>query len=160
MHVEIEAARVARVAAGFDWSWTVDDLESFCAAVGWELTELRPRGGSIQTDFDINAPTARVYAPNRWMDYISVRITDFLDDDVDMATARPILVDCFGRTVSALGSVLGTPTRLEPGYEPDVLWYLPNVVVSLSLTVVGIHLAIKRPGYQARMDEPEPEYEE
>ncbi|MEU4412688.1 DUF6301 family protein [Nocardia salmonicida] len=161
MHVEIEgAARVARIAAGFDWSWTIDDLESFCAEVGWELAERRPLGATIQTDFDISVPTARVYAPNRWMDYISARISDFLDDDIDVSSVHPLLVDGFERAIAELDLVLGTPTRLEPGYEPVALWYLPNVVVSLSFTAVGIQLATKRPGYQAFIDESDPEREE
>lgn len=50
MHVDIEGAtRIARLAAEFDWTWSVDDLEPFCAQAGWEVVELDQTGASIRT---------------------------------------------------------------------------------------------------------------
>ena len=50
MHVDIEGAtRIARLAAEFDWTWAVDDLEPFCAQAGWEVVELDQTGASIRT---------------------------------------------------------------------------------------------------------------
>ncbi len=41
MHVDIEGAtRIVRLAAEFDWTWALDDLEPFCAQAGWEVVEL------------------------------------------------------------------------------------------------------------------------
>ena len=57
MHVDIEGAtRIARLAAEFDWTWAVDDLEPFCAQAGWELVEFGQTGGSIRTDLRVGRP--------------------------------------------------------------------------------------------------------
>ena len=62
MHVDIEGAtQIARLAAEFDWTWAVDDLEPFCAQAGWELVELRHAGGSIRTNFHVSRPTANMF---------------------------------------------------------------------------------------------------
>ena len=62
MHVDIEGAtRIARLAAEFDWTWAVDDLEPFCAQAGWELVELRQGGASIRTNLHVSRPKANMF---------------------------------------------------------------------------------------------------
>ncbi|AGT95606.1 hypothetical protein O5Y_28945 [Rhodococcus erythropolis CCM2595] len=136
MHVDIEGAtRIARLAAEFDWTWAVDDLEPFCAQAGWELVELRQGGASIRTNLHVCRPKA-------------------------MTVVRPLLDEGFANLTAALTSVLPIPTYSEPGPEATIRWDLPKVVVELSMRPRAIHLQLTSPKYQAWVDEPEPEDED
>eukprot|EP01133_Synstelium_polycarpum_P023764 gene23764-28493_t len=159
MHVDIEGAtRIARLAAEFDWTWAVDDLEPFCAQAGWELVELRHAGGSIRTNFHVSRPTANMFGRQHRMDSISILVTDVADDATPLTVVRPLLVEGFTNLDVALTALLGTATSAEP--EATIRWDLPKAVITLNLGVSAIHLHLKSPGYQAWADEPEPEYED
>ncbi|QBJ97443.1 hypothetical protein ERC79_16985 [Rhodococcus sp. ABRD24] len=161
MHVDIEGAtRIARLAADFDWTWTVDDLDPFCSQAGWELVELRQGGGSIRTNFNVSRPKANVYRENRSMEYISILVTDLADDATPMTVVRPLLVEGFTNLDVALTALLGTATSAEPGPTAALRWDLPKAVITLNLSVSAIFLDLTSPGYQAWLDEPEPEYED
>ena len=161
MHVDIEGAtRIARLAAEFDWTWTIDDLEPFCTQAGWELVELMQGGASIRTNFHVSLPKANMYRFNRSMQYISILVTDVADDATPMTVVRPLLDEGFTNLDVALTALLGTAPIAEPGPEAFIRWDLPKVVVELSMSFSAIHLDLTSPGYQAWMDEPEPEYED
>ena len=161
MHVDIEGAtRIARLAAGFDWTWAVDDLEPFCAQAGWELVELRQAGGSIRTNFHVSRPRANMYGRNRSMDTISIFVTDLVDDATPMTVLRPLLDEGFTNLDVAFTALLGTATSAEPGPGATIRWDLSKVVVILSMSPSAIHLRLASPTYQAWVDEPEPEYED
>ncbi|NKS83195.1 hypothetical protein A6411_04130 [Prescottella equi] len=161
MHVDIEGStRIARLAAEFDWTWAVDDLEPFCAQAGWELVELREGGGSIRTDLHVSRPKANMYRHNRSMEYISILVTDLADDATPMTVVRPLLDEGFTNLDVALTALLGTATSAEPGPTAVLRWDLPKAVITLDLSVSAIFLDLTSPEYQAWMDEPEPEYED
>jgi hypothetical protein len=101
-----------------------------------------------------------MYGRKRSMDNISAFITDVADIETPMTQVRPLLVEAFANLTTALTPVLGTPTRSEPGPEANIRWDLPKSVIVLSMSISAIHLDLKRPGYQAWIDEPEPEYED
>ena len=133
MHVDIEGAtRIARLAAEFDWTWAVDDLEPFCAQAGWELVELRHAGGSIRTNFHVSRPTANMFGRQHRMDSISILVTDVADDATPMTLVRPLLVEGFTNLDVALTALLGTAVdghRKLPtgGHLWRILWpwFLP-----------------------------------
>ncbi|MBT2263679.1 DUF6301 family protein [Rhodococcus erythropolis] len=159
MHVDIEGAtRIARLAAEFDWTWAVDDLEPFCTQAGWDLVELRHAGGSIRTNFHVSQPTANMFGRQHRMDSISILVTDVADDATPMTVVRPLLDEGFTNLDVALTALLGTATSAEP--EATIRWDLPKAVITLNRGVSAIHLHLKSPGYQAWADEPEPEYED
>ncbi|MFC8930489.1 DUF6301 family protein [Rhodococcus sp. NPDC057135] len=161
MHVDIEGAtRIARLAAEFDWTWAVDDLEPFCAQAGWELVELRQGGGSIRTNLHVSRPKASMFRRNRSMHYISIFVSDLADLGVPKAEVRPLLVEGFTNLDVAFTALLGTATSAEPGSEATIRWDLPKAVITLHRGFSAIHVALKSPKYQAWMDEPEPEYED
>ncbi|BCN65235.1 DUF6301 family protein [Prescottella equi] len=161
MHVDIEGAtRIARLAAEFDWTWAVDDLEPFCAQAGWELVELREGGGSIRTNLHVSRPGAHMFGRQHRMDWISIYVTDLADDATPMTVVRPLLDEGFTNLDVALTALLGTATSAEPGPEAVLRWDLPKAVITLNLGVSAIDLRLKSPGYQAWRDEPEPEYED
>ena len=161
MHVDIEGAtRIARLAAEFDWTWTVDDLEPFCTQAGWEVVELDQNGASIRTNLHVSRPKANMYRFNRSMQYISILVTDLADDATPMPVVRPLLDEGFTNLDVALTALLGAATSAEPGPEAVLRWDLPKAVITLNLSVSAIFLDLKSPEYQAWMDEPEPEYED
>ena len=161
MHVDIEGAtRIARLAAEFDWTWAVDDLEPFCTQAGWELVELRQYGASIRTNFHVSRPEAHLYRRNRSMRYFSTYVSDVADDATPMAVVRPLLDEGFTNLVVAFTALLGTATSAEPEPKAALRWDLPKAVISLHLSVSAIDLRLTSPGYQAWVDEPEPEYED
>ncbi|AZI64948.1 DUF6301 family protein [Rhodococcus qingshengii] len=161
MHVDIEGAtRIARLAAEFDWTWAVDDLEPFCAQAGWELVELRQGGGSIRTNLHVCRPKANMFGRQHRMDWISIFVSDVADDATPMTVVRPLLVEGFTNLDVAFTALLGTATSAEPGPEATIRWDLPKAVITLHRGVSAIHLRLTSPGYQAWVDEPEPEYED
>ncbi|WP_027503352.1 DUF6301 family protein [Rhodococcus sp. UNC363MFTsu5.1] len=161
MHVDIEGAtRIARLAAEFDWTWAVDDLEPFCAQAGWELVELRQGGASIRTTINVSRPESVMYRRNRSMRYFSAYVSDVADNATPMTVVRPLLDEGFTNLAVAFTALLGAATSAEPGPEAVLRWDLPKAVISLHLGFRAIHLDLTSPGYQAWLDEPEPEYED
>ncbi|PXX52621.1 hypothetical protein DFR70_1326 [Nocardia tenerifensis] len=157
MHVDIEGTkRIARLAAGYDWSWTIDDLSPFCAQAGWEMVESDDLGASIQTDLEVSRPEAIMYGRNRRMDYFIAFVTDLAEDDTPMSEVRPVLDEGFADISAELTALFGAPARFEPGVEANVRWDLPEITIALGQSFGALHLYLKSPKYQARMDEPEP----
>jgi hypothetical protein len=161
MHVDIEGAtRIARLAAEFDWTWSVDDLEPFCAQAGWEVVELDQTGASIRTGLRVGQSESIMFGRQHRMDWISIFVSDVADDATPMTVVRPLLVEGFTNLDVAFTALLGTATSAEPGPEATIRWDLPKVVVELGMSPRAIHLQLTSPKYQAWVDEPEPEYED
>ncbi|MGB3362341.1 MAG: DUF6301 family protein [Rhodococcus qingshengii] len=161
MHVDIEGAtRIARLAAEFDWTWSVDDLEPFCAQAGWEVVELDQTGASIRTGLRVGRPESIMFGRQHRMDWISIFVSDVADDATPMTVVRPLLVERFTNLDVAFTALLGTATSAEPGPEATIRCDLPKAVITLNLGFSAIHLHLTSPGYQAWVDEPEPEYED
>ena len=161
MHVDIEGAtRIARLAAEFDWTWSVDDLEPFCARAGWEVVELDQTGASIRTGLRVGRPESIMFGRQHRMDWISIFVSDVADDATPMTVVSPLLVEGFTNLDVAFTALLGTATSAEPGPEATIRWDLPKAVITLNLGFSAIHLHLTSPGYQAWVDEPEPEYED
>ena len=161
MHVDIEGAtRIARLAAEFDWTWAIDDLEPFCAQAGWEVVELDQTGASIRTGLRVGQPESIMFGRNRSMRYISIFVSDVADDATPMTVVRPLLVEGFTNLDVAFTALLGTATSAKPEPKAALRWDLPKAVITLNRGVSAIHLRLKSPEYQAWIDEPEPEYED
>ena len=160
MHVDIEGAtRIARLAAEFDWTWAVDDLEPFCARAGWEVVELDQTGASIRTGLRVGRPESIMFGRQHRMNWISIFVTDVADDATPMTVVRPLLDEGFTNLDVAFTALLGTATSAELEPKAALRWDLPKAVISLHLGVNAIDLRLTSPGYQAWVDEPEPEYE-
>ncbi|MDH6279095.1 DUF6301 family protein [Prescottella agglutinans] len=161
MHVDIEGAtRIACLAAEFDWTWAVDDLEPFCSHAGWGLVESDQNGASMRTNLHVSRPKANMFSRNSSMRYISTFVSDLADIGTPKAEVRPLLVEGFTNLDVAFTALLGTAASAEPGPEATIRWDLPKAVITLNLGFSAIHLHLKSPTYQAWMDEPEPEYED
>lgn len=158
MHVDIDGAtRIARAASEFDWTWYTDDIDRFCAVMGWELTRRGENGGDIRTDLPINRPELHASWRKRSVNYLSVWVSDIAG--VADQDQRRILVEGFSDVRAALVEILGQPTEILPGDEPEIRWDFPKVVLFISLDLRTIALEIVSPEHQAWKDEMR-EYEE
>ncbi|WP_331757940.1 DUF6301 family protein (plasmid) [Nocardia sp. NBC_01377] len=175
MQVDYDGAvRIARLAAAFDWSWTVADVEPFCAAAGWRFEPFPKTSKTLSlqvtTDLAINRQDglarASVLEVKRWrpsrtmLNDFSVYITDVTTvGDVDAD-----LTDAFAGLTARLTSELAEPTRWATGdddLDQEVGWELPKSVIVLSASYPvqsppkptgAIRLKLINPVYQAFND--------
>ena len=157
MHADIDGAiRIARLAAGFDWTWTNDNLEQFCRIANWQKSVRDDFGAKIQTDLNISSPGAlavsddrfcRYWLPEGQFVYITAGLTDSpVDDSPETQLA---LIDGFSEIHSQIHSEFGKSWRL-PGNRPRVFWDLPNValVLTADFDYLEISLEIANTTYQ------------
>lgn len=150
MHADIESAvRIARLAAGFDWAWTLDNLEQFCSLAGWQQPVPDEYGAEIRTDLNVSSPLAlavndarfcRDWLPGGQMVYVTVYLTD--DPIVDSPEIQKVLVDWFAELAGRLCSALGAPVRLF-GSQPKIFWDLPKVALVLSVDFDRLEISLR-----------------
>ncbi len=158
MHVDIGGAtRVARLAAEFDWTWSVDDIPRFCKSTGWEILQSGEYGAELRTDLQVQHPTASAFWQKRTISYITIDITDSAENDFSERVSGEHAVEGFTDLSAALTAVLGAPSRHAPGADATVGWNAPDAVINLSSIPDAINLHIVNPEYQAWLDEPEDE---
>ncbi|WP_405164773.1 DUF6301 family protein [Nocardia sp. NBC_01499] len=154
MHADIEGAiRIARLAAEFDWTGKVDDVEPFCAAAGWELVQGEGISPWIRTDFAVNRPIAAVDLMKRRIDLLSIYATDVADVEAPYARVKGEVYDCFVELGQALTETLGPPTRREAGEDAMLGWDLPKIVVELTTSIGAVYLDLVSCEYRAELDE-------
>ena len=146
------------LAAEFDWTWAIDDLEPFCTQAGRGRVESDQNGALMRTNLHVGRPEADMFGRHPRMDWISIYVTDLAEGRHAHDSGSPVA----GRRVHgldvALTALLGTATSAEPGPEAALRWDLAKAVITLNLDPSAIYLELKRPKYQAWVDEPEPEY--
>lgn len=138
MHADIEGAvRIARLAADFDWTWTVENLELFCRVAGWQqpAPDEFGYGAEIQTDLSVSRPAA--YAaydsscyrltglPDGEVPYIVVAVSDAMPGD--SAEVHEALINSFSEMTARLVREFGQPFRLHGG-RTRIGWDLPGLV--------------------------------
>ncbi|QVI19079.1 hypothetical protein KHQ06_21705 [Nocardia tengchongensis] len=138
MHADIEGAvRIARLAADFEWTWTVENIERFCRIAGWQqpVSDEFGFGAEILTDLRVSRPAA--YAaydsdfyqltglPEGEVPYIVVALSDAIPGD-SPEIYEP-LVDSFSEITDRLVPAFGQPFRLH-GDRPRIVWDLPGLV--------------------------------
>ncbi|MFX0581170.1 DUF6301 family protein [Nocardia nepalensis] len=156
MHADIEGAiRIAGLAAQFDWSGKIDDIEPFCAVAGWEIVHEEGMDPLIRTDLAVNRPVAYIYLRKRRMDYLSIYVTDAAAPDVIPLEVEPELRGCFTDLGRALTETLGAPTRHDT--DEELRWDLSEIVIRLVRGIGSVDIDLVGRQYQAEMDEPEPE---
>ncbi|MFI9504634.1 DUF6301 family protein [Nocardia sp. NPDC052566] len=154
MHADIDGAvRIARLAAEFDWTGKVNDLEPFCAAAGWELVQGEDISPWIRTDFAVNSPVAPVHLMKRQIDLVSIYATDLADPEAPYTLVEREVNDCFVELGQALTDTLGTPTRREAGDDAMLGWDLPKIVIRLTASDAIVVLELVSRQYQAELDE-------
>ncbi|WP_327144417.1 DUF6301 family protein [Nocardia sp. NBC_01327] len=145
MQVDIQGAvEIARIATEPDWDWSTDGLRRFCAAAGWEITNQNGSGSaSLRTTLRVGRPKSRVYGNPRKTNLITTFVTDVADP------ATPGLSDwlagTFDQLRAAFTTILGEPSRYEPGREATISWDRPNLTIELSMIWQAISMRLVRP---------------
>ncbi|WP_405164774.1 DUF6301 family protein [Nocardia sp. NBC_01499] len=163
MYADIEGAiRVVRLAAEFDWTGKIDDVEPLCGAAGWEIVEEEGKIPVIRTDLAVNDPFASIHRRKRRMDYLSIYVTDVAPPDSIPLDVEPELRAHFTDLGQALTETLGAPTRHDIGIDIDetLRWDLSQIVIRLVRSIGAVYVDVVGRQYQAEMDEPEPEDED
>ncbi|MEV0339169.1 DUF6301 family protein [Nocardia sp. NPDC050713] len=154
MHVDIEgAARTARMAAEFGWTWYLDkDLPGFCDVAGWSLGESTEYRTNLHTDLRLQRPHASVTRRKRMFDKMSVLVSDKIDSSASWAQRQRSLVDGFAALGNGLFPVMGSPTRLAPGEDAMMSWEHPRVWIELKVVYDTVNLNLISQEWQATAD--------
>ncbi|QCQ92947.1 DUF6301 family protein [Rhodococcus sp. SGAir0479] len=142
------AAEIVRLAAEFEWTWSRDDLDRFCAAAGWTVTEYRELGASITTGLNIARPGGTANLDVNSVKKIDFGVTDSLGEQE--AESSGLLGVWFTGLCSRLLTELGLPTRREEG---RMRWDLPTVVVTAFRGERKDFVSIASPQYEAEQDQ-------
>ncbi|MCM6774658.1 DUF6301 family protein [Nocardia sp. CDC159] len=153
MQADLEgAAQIARTAAGFDWTWTRDDVERFASELGWHVAEVRELGATLTTNLSVDRPVVNVHFGGNYFSAADEAVEDFsiyVSDVAPTGDAAPI-------EVLAVLSDLATRVEVElgeselDGADLDSMfrWDFDRVVVTLSATRYAVRLKLINPEYQ------------
>ncbi|MFI5775976.1 DUF6301 family protein [Nocardia sp. NPDC051570] len=154
MHADLEgAAQIARTAAGFDWTWTRDDVERFARVVGWSVTEVRRLGATLTTGLSVDRPVVNVHFGGNYFSAADETIEDL---SVYVADVVPSGDDAVSSDVLTALADLATRVEAELG-EPEVhavevgavfSWDFDDVVITLNATHSSVYLDLINPQYQ------------
>lgn len=159
MRADIDrAAQAVRVAAEFNWTWTVDDLQPFCDRVGWQLSGHDQGSPSVTTNLEVNRSDALLFIadasriePRRLIKQIAFRASDVVLDRTDLQQELDeVFDDLVQRVFEAIGQ---RPTGwwIEP--TRGLQWDLPAVVVTAKISATSVYVYLVSPAYQRTKDE-------
>lgn len=156
------AARIARAAAEFDWTWTTSDVARFCEMVGWRVddrgdlglimsTDLRVRR-RVSTAFTDSGVAPQLAAAGQDIENFSTYVADYplparLPTPAEVSVQYGLLR---GRLIADLGQPIrrsGAPDR------PQISWEFANVVLFLSQLSRSVNLDFVNPLYQQWEDD-------
>ncbi|MFI9504636.1 DUF6301 family protein [Nocardia sp. NPDC052566] len=159
MHADIEGAiRIARLAAQFNWTGTIDDVEPFCATAGWEILHEEGKIPVIQTNLTVNRPLATIHQRKQRMNYLSIYVTDAPAPDFIPLEIESELRGHFTDLGRALTETLGGPTH--DNADNVLRWDLGEIVIRSKKGIGAVYIDLVGRQYQAELDEPDPEDEE
>ena len=155
MQVDIDGAcRIARLATELHWTWYYDtDIPHLCRTTGWEITRSEEDHAEIRTDLRIQRPEADVSKQKRIVRYVTILVTDVLDQDVPWDEVQRLMVDAFADLSAGLMEVLGDPVRRKPGIDAEMGWDGQNVSINLVAAPRSIDLSLHSPEYQATLSD-------
>jgi hypothetical protein len=160
MHADIDGAlEAAHIATGFTWSWTGDNLGTFLDALGWQVPERGPFDWPSTSPLRINRPTALVSGDAGEISWVTLRVTDHLDNPDDPGAVE-FLANAFAELADRLTSAYGEPAERITGDEPQLHWHLGRVNIELADLTDRIYVRFVNPVYQARMEAIPPVREE
>lgn len=154
MRADIDrAVEIARVASHFDWTWTLEDLEPFCALLGWQIDSVTDKSASLTTNLMIDFPEAdfHVGRDRTVMDWLRVQITDIAAADSSPA----FVIDAFADMTERITAELGPPFRKDPGRTSEIGWRRRNVVVTLVNMNVALFLRVGSLALEEWLNSPE-----
>ncbi|MGY4103608.1 DUF6301 family protein [Nocardia sp. R16R-3T] len=151
MQDDIDRAQQAvRIAARLDWTWSLDDIERFSAATGWNVTRRSQFGAGLATSFVVRRSEAGFSIRGEVINAISFTVVDTAVRDG--SAAPEVVLDSFAELGGRMVTELGEPSRRRPGVEPWIRWDLANLVVFLDATDALVVVRLVSPDYQRKQD--------
>lgn len=147
------AARIARIGAHFDWTWTRTDIPRFCEITGFQEIGPNALGIGLLSNLDVSRSDVYVCTDRgtaRELAEAGQEIEDISICVADLATCPPPhtnteVAQQHSRLLERLITELGPPTR-QP--YPETLWEMPTVVVALLALDDTVDLGFTNPIYQ------------
>jgi hypothetical protein len=160
MHADIDGAlEAARIATGFAWSWTENDLDPLAEALGWQITERRNRGATLTTTLRVGNPIGLVSSGDGEIKWITAQAAD-CDSNPPSLPESGLLADTFAELTDQLTAAYGEPAKTIDDDEPQIHWHLNGLNIELTKVADSIFIRFVNPIYQARMDAIPPMLEE
>lgn len=162
MKADIDGAvRIARIASGFDWTWTEQDVSRFCQAAQWNiLHEDRGYGPTLRTNLEVHLPQCQAYLSWRWMDRQNGsagaidRLVVYVADSGQSTSAKPLSDALHHQLRDRLIEELGPVSEYVFGEDLETdYWRGPDVVISLAAHDTFIHMDLVSPRYQRSLDD-------
>ncbi|WP_141808772.1 DUF6301 family protein [Nocardia bhagyanarayanae] len=140
------AGEIVRLAAEFDWTWSLEDQDLFYASAGWTVTERWPSGTDIVTDLEVNQAAGRSFCLEGRLRYIEYRATDTLDAD-DLESSE-LTKRWFVQLSQRITSVLGLKPEPLLGMAVEFRWDHPRVVVFTCHRENYVYITLVNPQHQ------------
>ncbi|MGW5452286.1 DUF6301 family protein [Nocardia sp. NPDC003979] len=162
MRADIDGTvRIARIARGFGWTWTEQDVTRFCRAARWSiLHEDRDYGPILRTNLEIHLPQCHVTFDREFMgrhdggNEVMLEMSVYVAVSERSNTDRAQLVAAHRQLRDRLIEALGPTSPYITGEDFDTdYWRRPDVVVSVASHDDSIHMTFVNPRYQRWMDE-------
>ncbi|MFD9992096.1 DUF6301 family protein [Bacillus cereus] len=150
------AARIARIASGFDWEWSDRDIPRFCQAAGWRvLHDDRRFGATLGTNLAVPLAMCNVAYDTRLMGTrgsVGEKIAEmrvYVAGSEGAAATEPLPVAVAREFRTRLVEELG-PWSEHVGREQDqcFYWRRSGVVVGLALNKSFVLLKVLNPRYE------------
>lgn len=150
------AARIARIAKTFDWTWTLADVPRLCDLTGWRMERTNALGLVLTTDLDVKRRIAYVFTDRGTAPALTAMGHEIEDVSVCVADLTagpqpPTKADVSDRYLvvrERLVAELGTPSRQTHGKRPETLWEYANVLVGVLALDNAVDLGFTNPAYQ------------
>lgn len=146
------ALHAVGIAAQFDWTWELNDLDSLSTRLGWSLNKLSRTQYELTTDLNINRQDAQLHISqgetvndSPILSLISFFVSDVVLED---PSVEPRLFDSFVTLGRRITELLGLPGSKSNEPVPELRWDLPRVVLMLVTNGEDVHIDIVNPEYE------------
>lgn len=151
MQSDIDRAEDAvRIAVSVDWTWTIEDIDRFSAAVGWPVIRRSEFGSGLRTAFSARRPEADVLIGGAAIKHVTFTVVDAQAGS--SAPAPDLVLDSFAELAARLTGQFGEPTRRQPGARPWIGWDLANLVIFVRTLESTVYVRLVSPEYQREQD--------
>ncbi|MFR9752510.1 DUF6301 family protein [Nocardia sp. 004] len=157
MYADLDgAAALARIAAGFDWTWTLGDVPRLCAITGWRIVIRDELGIDFATDLDIRRPRANLFTDNGMapelaaageeIENISITVADLTAASHSPTAAE--VAEYYELVGRRLIAELGPPRYLVDETDQELVWDLSKVSICLYPLTESVILGFVNPAFQ------------
>lgn len=153
------AARIARIAADFRWTWKLADVPRLCQLAGWRIISQDGKLWVLETDLRVSRKEAYVR-----LDVGDVSAIASKGQDIESmfawvaetmpgnSTAEQDVQYCYSLVLDKISEDLGRPTPRRNEDDPGALWNFSSVAICLSVIPDTVIIKFMNPDYQEWLD--------